>query len=507
MINCHASSLTLELKDITNVTIQNCTIGNWSFRQVQNISIENVTNTINDGISTSLNFYNSSAFIKNIIIENENLTGHLEGISVQDFSNLHIQQSNFVNNTVNYGLIKVFNLSQLIMSNCSMLENYAEKHAAAIYVNESFVYLNNTCLQNNSAGGYGGVILSMGKSLIDVSYSVFDGNKAAVGGAIYQQTSTMKLNHCSFSGNSDSAIVGFVNNEVSIENSHFENNVGQHYGGTVSMLNHSVLSVSNTTFKNNKRISSTDFIVPQSLKQTSDTNTFTGGGAAIWLSQSIGNILTSGFYNNYASLGGGTVCSLHSSLSISDTTFENNVAGFIAGAIFSSQSFLNIEYSNFKNNSVLNMKSGEGGGLLLTDYSTVKISNVLFSECHARNGGAILANFTQITMSNSYVAANTGSAIYFGDENSVHIDNCTFSNNFIPVNGGAIVCVEYCDVKIINSNFRRNNALRGGGAVYVTKFLKNTSKFTVHNCSFTYNRAFSGGAMTVMHTQMYQFLR
>ena len=54
MINCHASSLTLELKDLTDVTIQNCTFGNWTFRQIQNIFIENITSTLNEGFSTSL---------------------------------------------------------------------------------------------------------------------------------------------------------------------------------------------------------------------------------------------------------------------------------------------------------------------------------------------------------------------------------------------------------------------------------------------------------------------
>ena len=49
MINCHASSLALELKDVTDATIQNCTFGHWTFRQVQNIFIENITNIFNEG--------------------------------------------------------------------------------------------------------------------------------------------------------------------------------------------------------------------------------------------------------------------------------------------------------------------------------------------------------------------------------------------------------------------------------------------------------------------------
>ena len=36
MGKCNASSLTLELKYLTNVTVENCTFGNWTFRQSNN---------------------------------------------------------------------------------------------------------------------------------------------------------------------------------------------------------------------------------------------------------------------------------------------------------------------------------------------------------------------------------------------------------------------------------------------------------------------------------------
>ena len=143
MVNCQAASLSLELNELANVTIQNCTFGNWTFRQTQDIFIENVRNIFNEGSSTSLNFYNSSAFIEGITIEHDN-TGHLQGISAQDFSILYIKQSNFLNNTVIYGLIKVLNLSYLIMSNSAVLGNYAEEYAGAIYANKSLVNLTNT---------------------------------------------------------------------------------------------------------------------------------------------------------------------------------------------------------------------------------------------------------------------------------------------------------------------------------------------------------------------------
>ena len=295
-----------------------------------------------------------------------------------------------------------------------------------------------------------GQIISLYNSLIEVSYSVFDGNKADIGGAIYQETSMTKLSQCSFFGNSESALIGNTNTEVFIENSYFKNNVGQKYSGAVSLLDNSVLNVSNTTFKNNKQMSKFDF------NPTSDANATLGGGAAVLLSQSVGNIYKSGFYNNYASLAGGTICiANNSSLSVNGTIFENNVADLFGGSIYCFYSFLNAEYSNFKNNSVLKKVHGMGGGCLcLKDNCKVKISNVIFSECHASFGGAIAANFSQIVMASTSLIANTGSAIYLYEEDFVDINNCTFVNNSTPQSGGAIMCLIYCDIKTDEFEFQ-----------------------------------------------------
>ena len=176
------------------------------------------------------------------------------------------------------------------------------------------------------------------------------------------------------------------------------------------MLNHSVLNVLHIIFRNNKQ-NITIFYKHQFLYQTFHMHT-SGGGAAIWLSQSVGNIYKSGLYYNYASFWGGSILlSRNSLLLISHTMFENNVAGVFGGAISSYNSSMNVEYSTFENYSALNKDIGFGGGLFLTVNCTAKILQVRFSKCHARYGGAIATNFTKIIMTNSSLTANTGSAI------------------------------------------------------------------------------------------------
>ena len=230
------------------------------------------------------------------------------------------------------------------------------------------------------------------------------------------------------------------------------------------MAEECVLNVSNTTFKNNTQRSASIYINTPEV----------GGGGAIYLSKSVGNI--------------------------SKSTFENNVAIAVGGAISIKNCSMIIEYSTFKNNSVVHKVIGMGGGLFLYENSTIKISNVHISKCHAKFGGAIGSNFTTIMMSTSSVISNTGSAIYLNIGVPFEMNNCTFSNNSTPDSGGAILCNGYCVVKMVNTKFDQNRAVKDGGAVYVSMENTGISNLTAHNCSFTYNTAYQGGAMFVSYS-------
>ena len=84
-------------------------------------------------------------------------------------------------------------------------------------------------------------------------------------------------------------------------------------------------------------------------------------------------------------------------------------------------------------------------------------------------GGAIASSLTTIIMSISSVTENTGSAIYITDGDSIEINNCTFFNNSTPENGGTIMCLVYCELKMVNTRFSQNRALQSGGVVFVNK--------------------------------------
>ena len=521
MINCNAGFLTLDLIHLANVTVQNCTFGNWTFRKVQKVIVKNCNNVFDEDISTSLRFYNSSAKIENMkIVQKSKISKLFNEIAVTDFSFLHIEQSYFVNNTVEYGIIKVLNSSTLEMLNCAVLANYAEEYAGAIYANESHVHLTNTYFNYNKAhfaagamfitksvvqiknctfksnwvngtGSSGGAIFSANNSLLDISYSLSDDNRAYFGGAIYQENGETKLNQCSFWHNAESAFVGNLNSKVFVVDSHFEKNIGQRFGSAVTMMRYSVLYVSHTTFKNNTQILIYD--LNGNMYHDLDQLKTNKGGGTIFLFQSVANISEAWFYKNYASFWGGSICILtNSSISVSESRFENNIAGLCGGAISSTYSFMNDEYSIFKNNSAANEAMGMGGSIFIQNNSTVQISNVLFSESHASRGGTIKSMYsTTITMCNTSVTASTQSAMYLLNGVSLEVNNCIFSNNSTPENGGAIMCKYSCDVKMINTQFHQNKAWLGG-AVHI---LGGMSKCFAHKCLFTKNIAFGGGAL------------
>ena len=190
---------------------------------------------------------------------------------------------------------------------------------------------------------------------------------------------------------------------------------------------------------------------------------------------------------------------------ISKSTFENNVAVVTGGAIRSDNSSMTIEYSTFQNNSVSDKVKGMGGGIFLFGNSTIKLSNVLFSKCHAYYGGVIgrFANFTSIIMSNSYVIANTGTAIFLITGDTLEINNSTFFNNSSPRDGGAVLCGVNCVVKMVNTKFDHNRAGGAGGAAFVSADNikskdKRMANLIAQNCTFTNNFAFRGGAMAAL---------
>ena len=209
MIKYDASSLTLELTNLRNVTIENCTFGNWAFRHVKHVMIQNSKSSILKHFPTSLNFYNSSGLVEKIIIKNLNFSS---GLIIQDNSYIQILKSNFVNNTVNFGLIKVLNSSTLEMLDCTLQNNKAKYNAGTILTDRSIIYLTKSNFNGNEAIQGGGALHVREGSILYMEICNFSNNQVQFlesaeekevgqGGAILLPNSTANGINVNFTGN------------------------------------------------------------------------------------------------------------------------------------------------------------------------------------------------------------------------------------------------------------------------------------------------------------------
>ena len=464
----------LELQHLKHAIIQNCTFGKWTFIKVQNAFIKDCNNIIDEGLLTSLKLINSSALIQNMTTQHENITGDYNGILVDNSSLLHIEQSKFVNNTVKQGIIKVLNSSMLIMSNCTVLGNYATEYPGVIYARESFVHLKNTYFNDNMANYGGGAIF--------IEIMVF-----------------LQIENCTFKNNSvdklpgiGGAIAGLGNSKVSILNSIFQNNAAKR-GGAVAMLMKSVLNVSSTIFENNTEISASTLIIYHTL----NTRTIFGeGGGAIFLSKSVGYISESRFYNNSASFICGAIAAFTSSLSVSNTTFINNVAG-VFGVNISNSSFsdnwakqggiaeLPGGYLVMTNCWVSNNTANGDGGVIIATFGTLVMSTCLVFNNNANgDGGVFMSRQSKMVITTSIFSKNTalgGGGVFYVTGGKTLLKNSSFVKNIASQAGGVLVASGLAEINITESFCFGNQAGFGAGVLFIqmmTKILISDTKLS-----------------------------
>ena len=150
--------------------------------------------------------------IENITIKDLNLKKFPNGLIIQNNSYIQITKTNFVNNTVGYGLIKVIKSSKLEMSNCTIQKNKAINYAGAIFAHGSFIYLTNTNFSYNTAIRGGGALFVKEGSFVFLKSCTFSCNQVkfgysaerkldGYGGAILLSENTVKGIYVDFTGN------------------------------------------------------------------------------------------------------------------------------------------------------------------------------------------------------------------------------------------------------------------------------------------------------------------
>ena len=458
MINCNAAFLMFELKYSKNIIVNNCTFGNWTFTQVQQVIIKECSNSIPEGFSISLNFNNSSGLIENIAIKNLNFSSIFEGLIIQNYSNINITNSDFVNNVVNYGLIKVLSSSTLQLSETNLQHNKARDYGGAIYLANSIVNLIKNNFSNNYAVESGGAIYAFANSSLWIAHSTFKNNhilqkdshsiqnisKDGYGGALYFKNASV----------------------VEMYNVNFTNNSAD-YGGAIYFLLHSKLYAQNVNFnQNTANVGSAIYgwscnvffkncLFYQNIGANNKSNT--NGAAVVTFNNSLMNISGVTCENNSGYFSSCISAYEYSSVMVYNSTFGKNTGS----AIYVSKSHIFVINSIF-----VKISAPFVGAAIYLYNSTLYASDSDFYHNKATQGGAFSLELSIATANNCKFFNNANTALQLLNNTTMSIINSIFESNLSPLVGAALTIENSSIVNVSKTSFLKNSA-QTAGAVYV----------------------------------------
>ena len=416
---------------------------------------------------------------------------------------------------------KFESVDQFMFDNCSY---YGQKNKCgsgldlvnvnAKLTNTSFIsnlYGSEQTLQNLCREGYfeqnckwyGGGAVSLSKSNIIISNSVFEGNSAEVGGAI----------------------VGTLHSSITIISSTFIENQALCktfnlvcLGGVVYCEAGCTLSVYNSFFFNNSAHSGGVFsLVMSTLFLTNDHfewNRAENHGGVIFALKTDISINKNFFSDNQAEFGGVVHVERSTSVDISESNFTQNIAESMGGVLYvENVTTVSINKDNFVNNLAPSI-----GGAMYGDDTGVYVRNSLFMNNVGIVGGAFALIDCKISLKQCALISNVGEyggAVYASDSTVFSTDNyldstshrgasettvvaefmeCKFIDNKAHAHGGAL-CLEMVNANIDGSSFNSNTGYHGG-AIYLRLY----SHVNISYSTFTNHEAASGGGI---HSENY----
>lgn len=386
----------------TSEKVKISTIDGWNYDSASGRFIKN-----DDEMAYAIPKYsgNKITYMYNDEVIGTVITNGNGGAIYNDSSDLTIENSRFVNNSVDlksneYYMFganyanggAIYNNGNLTVKNSDFINNKASHHTTYTDYDK---YGENTTTTISEYSGTGGAISAAGGDLT-IEKSNFENNTAAdAGGAVHWQTfefdnknnvtvsdskfynnkawseyrenETITANGQTYYGHEISyggsgGAISAMNGNVNINNSEFVGNTAAYTGGAIAT---GEAIIKNSTFKNNSAKSKSDVLV---YKYNSET----------------GKVEKDENYSVVKYEGKGGAVHAINDLSVDNTVFENNTSGESGGAITSLSDNTNITNSTFISNSTI----GKGGAIEQRD-GTINITDTDFINNSASVGGAI----------------------------------------------------------------------------------------------------------------------
>ncbi|MBD2327491.1 Calx-beta domain-containing protein [Alkalinema sp. FACHB-956] len=287
------------------------------------------------------------------------------------------------------GAITTTHKAKLTVENVTFSNNTADNGGGAIYseyegsltVTGSKFTGNKATAGNDERGA--GAIGFFGPGALTITNSEFTGNKGINGGAINSLNGQLTIENSKFLNNDVSAATvdnragalnptlrGYggaiftdrANNNTTIKNSVFENNISRSAGGALYLFNdpEDVVTIENSSFKSNQAIGlpggemgaggAIDHVRNSkgsgslTLRNTAFVDNYSAGsGGGVWINQTNSTITNTTFSGNrtakgltaddYVKNGGALALFSNASANLTNVTFALNHAGWVGGAI------------------------------------------------------------------------------------------------------------------------------------------------------------------------------
>ncbi|NLL37684.1 MAG: SYNERG-CTERM sorting domain-containing protein [Fretibacterium sp.] len=298
----------------------------------------------------------------------------------------------------------------------------------------------------------------------------------ALGGGMFNVTSSPTVANCTFSGNTARGSGGGMYNRNSSPNlqkcTFSDNTTTERYGGGMCNADNSKPNLEDCTFSK---------------------NTASDRGGGMYNDTSSPTLTSCDFSDNEAQQGGGMNNYDNSNPTVADCTFSENTAKFGGGMYNEKNSSPILKDCTFSKNTA----ASNGGGMYNTNNSKPKLEDCKFSEntamaydgggmCNTENSKPDLQNCTF----SGNKAEKRGGGMCNNNNSSPNLKGCTFSGNTARERGGGMYNHDYSSPTVVNCTFSGNETTTSGGGMYN----KNSSP-TVVNCTFSENEAQYGGGM------------
>jgi len=393
----------------------------------------------------TLNIYGSTIRDNEVNTVRDDSETCIQGGAIYNYGTINVYGGLIEDNTAYFGGA-IFNYRRLNIYNATVQNNTSADLGGAIYVpNSTAAYTNigtandviepNVVFSDNIGGDDGGAIYA--RNVLNIENTLFENNSSqGYGGAINALTVRMTLKNVTFRGNSSTSTVG-----------------GAIYVSGNNGKEQKELTAENVTFENN-----------------SATN-----GGAVYFSNNVRGYFKNATFTGNTAGNGGAVYVKGSNLEIDGATFEANTATTKAGGIYATQHELD-------------------DGTAIT--STVVLNKIEATGNSAADCGFAYLAYTAAEIYASHFAENTATnstaVLYLAGGGDIKIYGSVFENNEAAKNGGVITAYTYdTPVLIQNCRFLNNTCQGYGGVLHVS----GRTQLTMYDITAKGNSATHGGFM------------